>query len=484
MSSAPRKLPATHEFSPGQVELPEVLNLIAANQGDPKAIREAIRIKYFSAAAESYADNPARMLEEQTKRAGNVLIAMGTYGLYISSSATLTGLGETLRLEASDESRLNTFATHILKVLPGMDVVTAIKALQHRGNKVTKTSLHTELERMGYSLPAATTHHLGIVGWLRKAGVFTGKKTDYKLDEDRYEALVGVSDSAFQEFRQLGHERQKFLITLYDKAKSSPDGTSFQTKHVIDHCEFRFGKIFPKKDSLRKDLHKPLEDAGWVVFEGLSGGQGAKSGTIKATEKLLNFDRSILLEGAPDEIPPEVKAALNKNTASLLAELESTDTHIKGLALEAVAVRMVQDLGLNPIRLRERGSATGGAEVDLIADGVNLHYSRWLCQCKNKPQVNLSDLAKEVGMATLMKAHVILLVTTGTFAPTVEEYARELALGTHLQAVLISGRELKAWSKGGSAVLLEQLHIGALATRDLKMAQVRRDEAALSDTPR
>ena len=43
---------------------------------------------------------------------------------------------------------------------------------------------------------------------------------------------------------------------------------------------------------------------------------------------------------------------------------------------------------------------TGGAEVDLIAEAVQLHFSRWLFQCKNSKEVNLAALAKEVGYSS------------------------------------------------------------------------------------
>ncbi len=40
-------------------------------------------------------------------------------------------------------------------------------------------------------------------------------------------------------------------------------------------------------------------------------------------------------------------------------------------------------------------------KVDLIAEGAHLLFSRWLFQCKaTKSTVQLSDLAKEIGMAT------------------------------------------------------------------------------------
>ena len=186
----------------------------------------------------------------------------------------------------------------------------------------------------------------------------------------------------------------------------------------------------------------------------------------------MSFDFESIKTTLRDEIPPEIKTALNKNTKILLDELKSEDKNIKGLALETIAVRIAMDIGLEPMRLRERSTITGGAEIDLIADGVSLHYSRWLCQCKNTETVSLADLAKEVGMATLLKAHVVLMITTGTYASTVVEYANELSSGTPLQAILITGEQLREWSEKGPRPLLAKLFCDAEACRELKRSQV------------
>ena len=65
--------------------------------------------------------------------------------------------------------------------------------------------------------------------------------------------------------------------------------------------------------------------------------------------------------------------------------------------------------------------------MDLVAEAVQLHFSRWLFQCKNTATVHLADLAKEVGLAVMLRAHVIVLVTTGRFSASVVDHANELA---------------------------------------------------------
>ena len=52
----------------------------------------------------------------------------------------------------------------------------------------------------------------------------------------------------------------------------------------------------------------------------------------------------------------------------------------------------------------------------------------------------MSALSKEVGMATLLQCHVIVIATTGTFSATVRKYAGQVNQTTGFQVVLVTGQ--------------------------------------------
>jgi hypothetical protein len=160
--------------------------------------------------------------------------------------------------------------------------------------------------------------------------------------------------------------------------------------------------------------------------------------------------------------------------AEIHKNLASEDKNIKGIALELLALRIATDASLVPLRFRLRAAETGQAEVDLIAEGAHLHFSRWLFQCKNTKTVSLSDLAKEVGMAVLLRAHVIVLVTTGRFSHSVRTYRKELMDTQHFQVVLIDKAMLARYKSGGIHALVEFLHKEAEATMRVKRLQIER----------
>jgi hypothetical protein len=109
----------------------------------------------------------------------------------------------------------------------------------------------------------------------------------------------------------------------------------------------------------------------------------------------------------------------------------------------------------------------------LIAEGAHLLFSRWLFQCKaTKGSVQLHDLAKEIGLAMLLHAHVVVMVTRGTFSTSLREHADKASENTALQVVLIDGKMLTRYKNSGASALLTFLHQTASDTLRLKRPQV------------
>ena len=98
---------------------------------------------------------------------------------------------------------------------------------------------------------------------------------------------------------------------------------------------------------------------------------------------------------------PKLVALLRRPLPEILKELSDTDRHVKGLALEALAFKIMRLLDMDYVATRLRGAQTGGAEVDLVFQSARLVFSRWQIQCKNTPRVALDDVAKEVGLNPL-----------------------------------------------------------------------------------
>ena len=140
-----------------------------------------------------------------------------------------------------------------------------------------------------------------------------------------------------------------------------------------------------------------------------------------------------------------VRQLLRKPLSEILEEIESTDTGIKGKALEALAFYFMRLLGLEFRSWRERGKDNSGFEVDIIVEGARLVYSRWQIQCKNSPKnkVPLTDIAKEVGLSLKLRSNVILVITTGSFTADAIEYADDMMKITALNIILLNQYDLR-----------------------------------------
>lgn len=214
---------------------------------------------------------------------------------------------------------------------------------------------------------------------------------------------------------------------------------------------------------------------GLLNVQGTGDGRGGDSGQACVCDALRNLNVELPAEGMSG-IPSDLRDKLSTPLNDIFHDLEHSSTHTRGLALELLALRLVRDIGLFPVCFRERTSKTQEAEVDLIAQGVHLHYSRWLVQCKNTASVEVSDIAKEVGMAVVLKAQVILMVTTGTFRRTVQIYANGLATSSNLQAILVDGELLEKYRSSGAAAVIDALQKAAYHVLALKAPQVRDEE--------
>jgi hypothetical protein len=128
--------------------------------------------------------------------------------------------------------------------------------------------------------------------------------------------------------------------------------------------------------------------------------------------------------------------------------------------------------GLQPRGFRSRSADTGGAEVDLIAEGAHLIFSRWTIQCEHvKSSVHLAAVAKEVGIAMFSRSHVVVMISTNKFTQQALEFAKHITESTHLQFVFIDKSIVDSYLKRGGSALHQFLIRNAAAVMQLKRGQ-------------
>lgn len=453
-SSTRRRIPSAPDFSPSQIDLQLLLDVVAANSGIRESVDAAI------------ADTFPKI---GVKRAKNPRIALGDYGLYDKTAHGLSPLGESLRALGAGALQDEALAKHILLELNGLDVLQAVHDLTQRGEKANKATLDAELRQRGFDISKDTTRHTFMLHWLARSGVSAYVDGSWSVSDKRLRELVGITFGEVDDFSTLTVNQRLFGLTL--KRIAAVEGTTpVRVKRVRAETEALYSGV-AFKGALRESVIRPLVAVGFVTESEMQ--SSGKSGLIGATQKLIDLDVDLAERLSTGLIPPELRSRLNTPLIEIHHSLEHGDKNQRGIALELLALRMAYDVGLAPMGFRERSVDTGYAEVDLIAEGAHLLFSRWLFQCKAvKGNVALNDLAKEIGMATVLRAQVVVMVSLSSFSKDLVEHAARVTENTNLQVVLIDGRVLAGYRSRGSVALIDHLLKTANATLRMKRSQV------------
>ncbi|HXA67399.1 MAG TPA: restriction endonuclease [Bryobacteraceae bacterium] len=419
-------LPFGSEFSPSQIELPVVLDLSQTHGGDWRAFENAIRKRYF--------DKHDTDAYNRGKLANNCKLGMIAYGI-IDRDARLTDFGKHLYSLREDEASLYfDFGRHILLNLYGSTLVQCIQDMQHAGDTVDLVKLRDWLDERGVHFPRGGKHASIMRLWLEKAGVFS---KGWRIDEPRLKEVLGIGSEEVEILSTLSREQRYFLKTLVNLGGEGP----YPSNDIERMATATYGIKFNEK-MLPKTVLYPLQEAGYIKLQRETTGRGAKPFLVIGTPKLIGELVEPLLVQLEKQTGEDLRPFLRKPLYEVLAEVSSDDKHVRGLALEALAFKLMRLVDLDYVATRLRGVTTGGAEVDLIFESSRLVFSRWQIQCKNTSRVSLDDVAKEVGLSHFSKSGVVILVSTGSIGGDARRFANMVMNSSDLCVVLINLRDI------------------------------------------
>lgn len=420
-------LPFGSQFSPAQIDLVRVLDLLDSHGGSTPEFTDSIRQEYFSTHAEG---NP----KQQRELAKNVRLALRGYGI-ISENDHPTPFGAELIASRSDRDRLYTMlAKHILLDLKGIDLLRAVSDMKVARMETKLVDIARELERRGIHVPESGTHVSSMREWLEAAKVLDGQ---WGVNEDKLRGLIGHGLQQIDELGRFSPEQRAFVQAL----AAMPGDGPFNSAEVARLATARYHVVYDPKN-LRYQVLFPLRDAGYLEVMKSTTGRGAKPYVVKPTSK---FNREYIVPvlqalAKAASVPPDI---LRRPLSDIVADLSSSKKDVKGKALEILAAYVCRILGLQIVGWRLRSIETGGQEVDLIADGTNFVFLRWEIQCKNTKAVSSDDVAREVGVALGNHAGVVLMITTGRFTEPSRKYANRILQTTSMNVILLDGSDLK-----------------------------------------
>ena len=433
-------LPFGSEFSPSQIKLRRVLELARTygDMGNWKAFESAVREKYF----ENHNTNDYN----KSKLANNTRLGMIAYGI-IERNAKLTEFGEELYTVREEEVKLyKKLAQHILLHLHGMSLVSCIKEMGAAGEKVDLTSIRERLALKGVRFPRGGKHPSMMRLWLAKAGVFA--QDGWRIDDAKLRDVLGRDANEFEALARFTPGQRAFLMALANMGTTEPQPAN----KIAKLASATYGVKFPEK-SLPKLVLNSLVDAGYVKVTKTTTGRGAKPFLVAPTEKLTADVILPFFEQLQGRIESHLLDLLRRPLSDIVSKLSSADRFVAGLALEALAFKLMRLLDMDYVATRLRAQATGGAEVDLIFESARLVFSRWQIQCKNTSRVAIDEVAKEVGLTHLLKSTVIVIVSTGEIGQEARRYANKVMADSNLCLVMIDRRDVDCIIEDPSEVI-------------------------------
>jgi Restriction endonuclease len=418
------------QFEAERTPLPQLLEFCQIYAPERAALQDAIQSAYFLGDT----DNARKM-------AMNCLLSLNAYGLIELNSTgknyKLTPLYTVLAEVATDTQLLfRQFARHILSRLEGLLLLRLIENIRARGEQVSLEYLGEELNDLGIKIPPNSTYISTMRGWLAQAGVFHA--SSYEIHWDVVFDLINVDTESINRLYQLSLEQKFFLLSMVNLAITEFTPSNKIANHTRSVCGIRL-----TSKNLVKDVLLPLEQIGLLETVKTTLGRGAKPHDVRLTAKAQNELLLPLLENLVT-LTELTLAELNRTFEAVVADLTHPEKHIRGVALELLAVWLVRLLGLRFGKWRLKShEATGGGEVDVMAASDKIVYNRWQIQCKNiKGNVDVDTIAKEVGLTFLTKADVIMVVTMGNFTSQAINYANQVTDTSRYYIILLDGSDI------------------------------------------
>jgi hypothetical protein len=460
----PVRLPSFNDFSPGILggDVRRPLSIVDRHPNDRGAAVAEFAREFFKSKA------------SQRSKA-NVPATLTSTGLVDRDTFALTEFGRDVLFQPDARAAARAFARGLLLAPSGMLLIEAIRALwRKREGGSRKALLKRELESLGIEgLARATTDHTTFENWLVEAGLVVEEGGYRRPDDEALRDVVGVGSDEFSDLLALDDAQQLFLRVIRRRTEVEGITCDLRLAEVYDECRRNASALFGKDDQFRSSLVNPLVAGGWIDATPAHTGKG---GTARAAPKLMRIPIEKVLPRAFGGVPGDLRRRLDAPLGDVLDLLhDPASKYNRGLGLELLALRMLFDLGLEPRGFRVRARETAYAEVDLLAEGRNLLFSRWVVQCKNLAKgsnVALGDVAKEVGIAIHQKAHVIAIMTTTDFSREARRYADEVTRDTHLQFLLVPGLVVEHYLRAGAGKLVAYVLDNAAGVMSLKRGQV------------
>ncbi|ACK72671.1 DNA methylase N-4/N-6 domain protein [Gloeothece citriformis PCC 7424] len=462
-----------HQFEPEKFSLAEIMKLCQDCEPNRRYLQQEIANRYFAQHSQQSKSQTAKT-SNIDKLAMNCFLSLRAYGLVEKTeddwTYKVTEIAQNILDKQNNPEESNKLlARHILTNLTGMSLLKAIEAINARNEQPKLELIGYELQEMGFSISPNAIYVSTMRSWLSLAGVF---EREYEINWDVVADILGINKDYIDELYTLTPEQKYFLLSMIHL-----DIRDFEPWNKISNYGRSVYKVKFTSKSFVKDIIQPLVNVGLIETEKSTGGRGAKPNQVKLTQKARNELVKRLIETIADQTQLS-ETELNRTFEDVINDLDHPDKHVKGKALELLAIWMIRLTSLRFTKWRKRDYETGNGEVDVLAGSDRFVYSRWQIQCKNTKKVDVEVLAKEIGMTFVTGADVVMIVTTGEFTKDAFQYAYRMMEVSRYYMILLQKEDLELikQNKTNIITILDKKARRVFAKKELGMTQIQIDE--------
>jgi hypothetical protein len=155
--------------------------------------------------------------------------------------------------------------------------------------------------------------------------------------------------------------------------------------------------------------------------------------------------------------------------SEIVADLDRTnqpDPNRRGVALEHMALRLADRIGLEEVRWRRRPDRA--EEIDGTAVALRPSFARWQIQAKNTSSLTVEDAAKEIGLAVANGASVVMLITTGEITAPARSVVQRAEWRSGITVVCLDGRDVEA-------IGAQPIKLGEVLARETSRSRANRE---------
>ena len=424
-----KTLPYGTQFTPNQVDIMTLLKVLETNEG--------VSAKDFTTELENafFKKNAA---DSRKTMASNCRQSLVSYGILEEGGGTvISDFGKKLIGLSTIVEVYEEIASYLLRELNGMVLIEAIRSLKRSGLSVKNETVIDQVNYLlGSDLIGSGNNVQSAKLWLEKAGVLSG----WNINESKVQKIIGLTEAEMQLIQMLTPEQYYFLRTLCNVNSNK----YLKGAEVRELAEATYHvSISPK--TIAPAVILPLEKEKLISAKKPTSGRGGASYLVKATADSKKKLIEPLLNQIEILLGKDLLDYYQKPLNQIRKDMSSRNTYVKGLALEAFAIRLMKYIGLDFHSTRLRGAETAGAEIDAIFESSHLVFSRWQVQCKNIKKtsaVSLDQVAKEVGLSHVLLSNAIVIMTTGRVSESARRYANDVMRTMNICIIMIDGDDL------------------------------------------